>query len=257
MAGRKKTRRPWRIHVIRRAPLRQVVVMLCGPERTRASFLWDWDTDHFQLGQMLRNNWLRPDECDLSADGQWFSYHARTPSRRDPVSGDDYQVISRPPYLHAVFLDPGYSSVEKTPEYPTIPPGLQRAFCANIFSTLSREGWSKAEPESEARWHYSKPISRSWRLVRCMHHYEPGYRAKEGRSPSYYSHVLVRDDGFRIRQPDWEWADTDGSRLLWGSAGKLYRSERMSREGPLQARLVKDFQGLRFQRIRAPYDHRP
>lgn len=244
---------PWRIHVVRRAPLRQVVVMLRGPKRTTATFLWDLDHDSFQIGQMLRNNWLYPDECDLSADGKWFSYHARTPHYNDPVSGSEYQVISRPPYLRAVYLDPDAFPDELTlnPEYPPIPNELRRGLSSNIFNTLHREGWSEAGPEGTARWHFGKPINHRWRLVRCRHNHDV---EREGPRPHIYdSHVLVRADGHRIPQPDWEWADTDNGQLLWGERGQIYRAEHLDKHGPVQSKVLYDFRGLRFKRIQAPY----
>lgn len=151
--------RPWRIHVVRRQPLRQAVVMLRGPQKVTATFLWDLDSDGFQLGQMLRNNWLRLDESDLSEDGQWFSYHARTPHADDPVSGMDYHVVSRPPYLHAVYLDPGYPAPEVSSEYPRTPEALRRQLSANPFHTLRREGWSPVDAQSPARWQHAARTS--------------------------------------------------------------------------------------------------
>lgn len=244
--------RPWRIHVVRRAPLRHVVVMLRGPKRTTATYLWNLDSDSFQLGQMLRNNWLRPDESDLSEDGQWFSYHAKTP-HADRVTGMDYHVVSRPPFLRAVYLDPGYGAEAEAAQYPPTPPQLQHHFCSNVFSSLPREGWSQAEPESGARWHYSKAINKRWRLVRCMHNGSTEPAKDHSRPANYNSHVLVRDDGLRLAQPDWEWADVDRGQLLWGTQGRIWRAPELSLDGPHQARVLQDFRGVVFKRIRAPY----
>jgi hypothetical protein len=205
---------------------------------------------------MLRNNWLRPEECDLSADGQWFRYHAATRHYGDPVSGGHYAVLSRPPYLHAVYLDPGYGASPEAAQYPPTPEHLRHHFCANIFSTLPREGWSETEPESTAMWHYSKPINKRWRLVRCMHNHGPEYEKDKSRPPLYNSHVLIRDDGLRIPKPDWQWADNDQGQLVWGSEGQLYRAEHLNKHGPMEPRVLHDFRDLSFQNIRAPYDHR-
>lgn len=230
--------------------------MLRGPEKVTATFLWDLDSDRFQLGQMLRNNWLRPDESDLSEDGRWFSYHARTPHYDDPVSGMDYHVVSRPPYLHAVYLDPGYPAPEVSSEYPRIPAELGRQFCANVFFGLEREGWSSVDAEGTARWQHAKPITRRWTLMRCMHQRGIGPDEDPSQPARHVSHLLVRDDGLRLAQPDWEWADTDEGQLLWGAAGRLYRSAGLGSEGPVEPEELKDFRDLRFQRIRAPYDTR-
>jgi hypothetical protein len=249
-----ETPRHWRIHVVRRAPLRQVVLMLRGPKRVTATYLWDLDQDTFQLGQMLRNNWLQCDESDLSADGQWFSYHAATPNYSDPVSGSDYRVISRPPYLHAVYLDPGYGSKEEAALYPPTPEHLRREFCANVFSSLPREGWTRTAPESTARWHYAKQVTKRWRLVRCMHNSGPEYEKDRSLPANYNSHVLIRDDGLRIPKPDWEWADRDQGQLVFGTKGQILRAQHLNRDGPVEPRVLFDFRDIRFQRIRAPYD---
>lgn len=247
---------PWRIYVVRRAPLRQAVVMLRGPRRTTATFLWDLDDDRFQIGQMLRNNWLKIDECDLSADGKWFGYYARTPHDNDPVSGSRYHVVSRPPYLSAVYLDPHASAHENNPSfspaYPPIPEELRRDLCSNVHTTLHREGWSEASEESTARWHFGKPVNRRWHLVRCKHGYDPKREASRTVG-GCYSHVLVRADGHRIPQPDWEWADTDNGQLIWAEKGQLHRAEHLDKNGPMQPKVLYDFRGLTFRRIQAPY----
>lgn len=244
---------PWRIHVVMRRPLRHAVVLLRGPKKLFATFSWDLDTDRIAIGQMMRRARIDPQECDLSADGRWFQLHIANSRFDDPVTGGDYTVIARPPYVHAVYLKPRRVIRELVAVYPPIPPELEHAFCSNIFSTLPREGWVMAAAVSTATHHYSKAVNARWTLVRCMHTREDD----AANVPIHYNtHVLVRDDGLWVDLPEWSWAEVDAGDLVWGRGGRLWRAREIHPDGPTDRKELADFRELRFRQLRAPYDER-
>ncbi|MBV8881198.1 MAG: hypothetical protein JO332_14630, partial [Planctomycetaceae bacterium] len=51
---------------------------------------------------------------------------------------------------------------------------------------------------------------------------------------------------------DWEWADLDGSKLVWVEKGCLYRAG-MTKDGPGEPALLHDFNPMTFRRLQAPY----
>jgi hypothetical protein len=55
-----------------------------------------------------------------------------------------------------------------------------------------------------------------------------------------------------LAQPEWEWADLDGKRLVWAERGRLHAA-RFGRTGLREQRLLQDFNGMRFEAIAAPY----
>lgn len=65
-------------------------------------YLWNIETEKVQMGQWLIGKNLLPNLCDISPDGQLFSY-----TIKDYRIAKHYCVISRPPYFTALCL---YSS---------------------------------------------------------------------------------------------------------------------------------------------------
>jgi hypothetical protein len=58
---------------------------------------------------------------------------------------------------------------------------------------------------------------------------------------------------FRVQpRPDWEWADLDGRRVVWAAVGKLV-SGRLTENGLTHETTLHDFNGMRFERLLAPY----
>ena len=55
-----------------------------------------------------------------------------------------------------------------------------------------------------------------------------------------------------IAQPDWEWAEVDGRRVLWAEHGVLYEG-RVSAQGLDAVKVLHDFNTMSFEPIAAPY----
>jgi hypothetical protein len=51
---------------------------------------------------------------------------------------------------------------------------------------------------------------------------------------------------------EWEWAELDGKRLVWASAGKLF-SARLTAAGLTSEHELYDFNEMKFEAIEAPY----
>ena len=51
---------------------------------------------------------------------------------------------------------------------------------------------------------------------------------------------------------DWEWADIDGKRLVWVTAGVLHAAQ-LTTEGLERETVLFDFNPLTFEELRAPY----
>lgn len=74
---------------------------------------------------------------------------------------------------------------------------------------------------------------------------------------SYYDrHALVRDDSVETNTtldfPDWEWADLDGKRLVWTTAGRLHAAH-FRKTGLINEEVLHDFTDMEFTPIAAPY----
>ena len=68
-----------------------------------------------------------------------------------------------------------------------------------------------------------------------------------------HTHELVHaSSGATLAQPDWEWADMDGDRLVWAAGGCLHTG-RLDASGVQDTRILHDFGGMAFERIAAPY----
>ena len=58
--------------------------------------------------------------------------------------------------------------------------------------------------------------------------------------------------GERREFPAWEWADVDGTRIVWAERGCLYAA-RVRPDGSFKAELLRDFTDMEFERRAAPY----
>ena len=52
--------------------------------------------------------------------------------------------------------------------------------------------------------------------------------------------------------PTWEWAERDGAALVWAEKGVLYRAP-VNPAGPAAAKVLYDFNSMRFEARTAPY----
>lgn len=51
---------------------------------------------------------------------------------------------------------------------------------------------------------------------------------------------------------DWEWADLDGKRVVWVSAGILYAAK-LTTDRLMAQKALHDFNGMKFEAVPAPY----
>lgn len=254
-----------RLHVLMARDAPTAVVLRRGPARQVCSILWDRRRDTFTTGQWYAGR-IYERSSDIAPDGGLWIYFARKGKWEAETTGA-YTVVARPPYLKALGLWPmgdetsggGLFSrsgrywpfhdepLVQHPELPPASPGVVRArwYDGVIYtSRLVRDGWQPVNDQDKA------------------HHYWP--RTLEKRA---FSHWLlrqvcdVRSQTFelvhgptkrRLDLLDWEWADVDGERLVWAEAGSLWEG-RLDHSGLIQVHELKNFDAMRFRRLRAPY----
>lgn len=100
------------------------------------------------------------------------------------------------------------------------------------------------------RFVFEKPCSSGW-VLRKIAHAETG--APPGKGCYWDEHVLIHPSSdVSIACPDWEWADLDGKRLVWATAGRL-ETARLTNKGLTHVRVLHDFNDMRFESITVPY----
>jgi hypothetical protein len=270
---------PARLHVLlaREAPVGLIIRR--GPSHSVASVLWNRRTDRFTLGQWLRGR-IYERRCDLSPDGTHVIYFAMNGRWQSDVKGS-YTAIARAPYLKAVTLFPkgdcwqggglfttsdrywlngchdeaNYDSGEcrRDPDYR--PVGSYGGECPSVYyHRLQRDGWilmDRLSAGSTEHWDiFEKPVGNGW-VLRKIAHAEVG--APPGKGCYWDEHELIHADPVRSElRPDWEWADLDGTRLVWAAGGILYASV-IGLEGLSNQRTLFDSNDMAFQCCVAPY----
>ncbi len=64
--------------------------------------------------------------------------------------------------------------------------------------------------------------------------------------------LIQAQSNFCLKQPGWEWADLDGTRLVWAESGCLWTAS-LTDSGLAEPRLLHDFNHMTFERRTAPY----
>lgn len=269
-----------RIHVLlaNKAPLG--VVIRRGPSKSVATLLWDRRTDKFQMGQWLRGR-IYERRSDLSPDGRHIIYFAMNGKWNSETKGA-WTAISVAPYLKAValyakgdcwhggglwtgprsyWLNDGYghtqlktsSSFQRDTRYS--PEGACGGECLGVyFPRLLRDGWSMHELSAVEYWKgltvFKKPLHSGWILRKLTH---AGIHHPPGKGCYWDEHELSHlESGRTIEFPNWEWADIDGSRLVWAADGRLWAGH-VDRSGLIETTELYDFREMKFTSIRAPY----
>jgi hypothetical protein len=278
-----------RLHVLlaRRAPL--AIVLRRGPSKSVAAIAWDRRADRFTVGQWLRGR-IYERRSDLSPDGKHLIYFAMNGKWSSPALGA-WTAVSRAPYLRAValyakgdcwhggglfvdnrhyWLNDGYghksltttTEVHRADRSAYVP--TWGGECWGVyFLRLERDGWTPrpelAPPSTTGAGMmvFDRPLPHGWvlrKLARAAIDHPPG------RGVYFDEHELIdaRRDR-RILRHDWEWADLDGDRLVWATAGALWAGQLTARSARLDdpidhPTLLHDFSGMTFASIRAPYD---
>jgi hypothetical protein len=271
---------PARLHVLlaREAPLG--VVIRRGPAGSACTLLWNRETDDFQLGQWLRAR-LYERRCDLSPDGKYLIYFAMNGQWQSEAKGA-WTAISRAPYLKAVTLlakgdcwhggglftgartywlndGPGHEVVRDSPEVTRDteyqPSGGRGGECLSVYSPrLLRDGWTYLGRTGTGRWHdtdhFEKRLPAGW-VIHKLAHGQPF--PPPGRGCYWDEHELHhRDLPEPIRCPDWEWAEVDGTRLVWAAGGRLMAG-RLTDAGLCDECVLRDFNDMTFEPVEAPY----
>lgn len=266
---------PARLHVLLARDSTRAVVIRRGPSRHTALIGWERDGDRFEPGQWLYGR-IYERRCDLSPDGQHLIYFAMN-GRWQSATRGAWTAISHPPWLKALTLyakgdcwhggglfagDRKYwlngaaahallqdqSNLQRITDAPV--PGNYGGECPGVyFLRLQRDGWKQTQVDTNAV-RFEKRINAHWRLVKIAH---ATVRHPVGRGCYFDTHRLCSTRGdVAVELPLWEWADIDGSRLVWAAAGCLYTGK-VNREGLGAARLLQDFNDMRFTRRQAPY----
>ncbi len=271
---------PPRLHVLLARETPVGLVIRCGPSRQVCTMLWDRQADTFTLGQWF-NGRIYERRCDLSPDGTHFIYFAMDGNWQG-LSKGSWSAISQAPYLKALdfypkgdcwnggglFLDNGRywlnghgddrqarSESGLFRDDSDRPTGGRGGECLSVYyPRLLRDGWRHAEHLSAGITDqcdiFEKPLGNGW-LLRKYAHTQVG--GPPGKGCYWDEHELVHTQAdICLTQPDWEWADLDGTRLVWATAGRLWTGV-LNDSGLVEPRQLFDFTPMNFERRRAPY----
>lgn len=259
-----------RLHVLLARDKPVGVVIRRGPSKTFCTLLWDLRTDRFAMGQWIRAR-IYPMRSDLSPDGRYLVYFALNGRWQSETRGS-YTAISRAPYLKAIALypkgdawgggglwtgprtfwlnhrDPREAPLRSTGEVAP-DPGVHRPGgiyeCPYVYyEQLQRDGWSVVGDRDDGGviGTFEKRAG-AWTLRKTLF-FDDSYRCR---------HALVhRETGTAHDCADWEWAEVRGAGFLHAERGCLYRTKATLKHG-IEKRLVRDFNGMRFEAIAAPY----
>lgn len=270
---------PPRLHVLlaRDAPV--AVILRRGPSKTACTILWDRQKDTFTVGQWLRGR-IYERRSDLSPDGRHLIYFAMNGKWGSETRGS-WTAISRAPYLKAIvllgkgdcwngggfftgkssyWLNDGYghipllSSTAVARDAAFQPAGQFGGECPSAYyPRLVRDGWTlicRAGPQLSSASIFEKPLSHGWTLRKIAHE-QVG--SPPGKGCYWDEHELVAPDGGEVLpKRDWEWAEWNNHSLLWTEKGCLFRSG-LAATGLEKPVLLKDFSGMTFEAIEAPY----
>lgn len=225
-----------------------------GPGQQVCTVFWDRRKDKFSLGQWLKGR-IYEDRCDISPDGRHFIYFALN-GRWASESRGSWTAVSRVPYLKAlafypagttygggglflgkteywasVDLQAGYRESQEVTRVGEMPP--LRASHSIQEIRLLNGGWIH-----RGRHRFERPLIHGWTLRQTLE--------------SRRTRVELARGEIATVQPGWEWADYEPERLLWAAQGALWAAH-LTSGGLGKPRVLHDFNGMRFERITAPY----
>lgn len=274
---------PARLHVLLASHNPAAVVIRRGPSDRVCTIGWNRKTDTFELGQWLHGR-IYERRSDISPNGKYFIYFALN-AKSESDTGGSWTAISRAPWLksltlfgkgdawhggglftgnrhywlndgsgHRVLRDS--SEVKRNREYT--PPRTFGGECPGVYyPRLIRDGWTLTESvevgKMESYKVFQKPLRAGWLLRKVAHEQVD---APEGRGCYWDEHVLVHPErGVSIAEPDWEWTELDGARLVFAAQGCLYAAELPGPDGNAlsEPRLLHDFNAMTFEARQAPY----
>jgi len=274
---------PARLHVLLARDSPTAVVIRRGPTDRVATIGWDRRTDTFTDGQWLHGR-IYERRSDLSPDGKHLIYFALN-GHFDSEVGGSWTAVSRAPWLHAVtllgkgdgwhggglftgnrhyWLNDGSghrviresTEIRRNREYT-----LERPFggeCPGVYyPRLIRDGWILKERGEIGRMEsltvFDKTVGNGWLLRKLAHEQ---VNAPEGKGCYWDEHLLIHPQrAVTIVEPDWEWAEVDGNRLVFAILGCLFS---VAPPGPdadalAEPTLLRDFNAMTFEERVAPY----
>jgi hypothetical protein len=127
------------------------------------------------------------------------------------------------------------------------------AECLSVyFPKLLRDGWTI---EAEVGPHracvvFVKALPHGWTLRKFAY---ADVAHPQGSGCYWDEHELEHTERRALLAcKGWEWAEREGSSVVWAERGVLYRAE-VGREGPGERRALMDFNSMEFEAIEAPY----
>lgn len=274
-----KNSRPARIHAILARESELGIVIRRGPSKEVASFLWDTDTDSFELGQWFKGR-IYERRSDISPDGEHFLYFGLN-GLWDVANMGAWSAVSKTPYLKALDLYPTKTTVvgggrfldKKNYEIAgdSCPPPLRKdsGLVARqmpsggdvtpeydlYVSRLKRDGWLEVSGKEgddenlEATLVLEKSLEHNWRLKMTV-----------SRSPinSGQPHILEKYGLYQttsnkeITLSNCDWADKNNDMLVWSHHGRMFRAP-IYPNGVFKRNMIFDFNRFKYRSITAPY----
>ena len=253
---------PPRLHVLTATGSSMAVVLRRGPSGVVATVGWDRESHAFTPGQWLKGR-IHEYRADISPDGRHWVYFAAR-------GGHGWTAVARAPWLRALVYLPQTSTwcgggaftadgrlwlngaaplgrgeaggLRPAPPnaYPHSTDGLHGG---NLYAAmLVRRGWRREGERYDAILRRDLPGGGWIELSFAIH--------ARNRAIISSRYALVDAKGARVEQPDWEWADLWRDRLQFAARGALW--ERPIGGG--EAQRIKDFAGMGFEEIQAPYE---
>jgi hypothetical protein len=269
---------PARLHVLMAAKAPTAVVFRRGPANSVCTLGWNRETDRFELGQWLRGR-IYERRADLSPDGRHLIYFARGGRDSSETKGS-WTAVSRAPWLHAVTLygkgdcwqggglftsNKKYwlngchfvvrESAEVAMDERRQTAGGFGAECPGVYyPRLLRDGWTLEMKVGPGRVGpctvFTKPLPHGWILRKFAY---ADTKHPVGAGVYWDEHELEHAERKALLSVfSWEWAERDGSTLVWAEKGLLHRA-RVNPSGPAADKVLYDFNSLEFERRRAPY----
>ena len=222
-----------RLHLFFATENDRAVILRQGPTRQYRMILWHRDTDTFEDGQWIKKR-VYTDKCDLSPDGAHFIYFVLDGKWNLETEGS-YTVVSKPPFWTALALCPEGSTW-----------GGGGVFLDNTHYFASGKPDIIGRDDGLARVTLGEPEKGCTTGIRLMSGGRapldrPATKRLLGDAPpediyELYQRMPVPRDGLLDRY------DTQG--------GCLYRRHGQELE------LIRDFNDMEFEEMRAPYDWR-
>lgn len=210
-----------RLHLFFARDCERAVILRQGPSKVFRMILWDRSNDVFEDGQWLKHK-VFVERCDLSPDGEHFIYFALD-GRWGTMAKGSYTAISKPPFFTALAL---------FPEGDTWGGGGRFLDARHYVADGGEDIVGRTEDIARVyRGEPSKGCSSGLRLANG----KPAPFDKATRDALLGKTVPVRDEPL-------DRYDTQGGRLYRRSGGEMD--------------LIRDFSGMSFEHIRAPYDWR-